>query len=80
MRVAIGGRVDDDLDALAPDQIVLDRIGAAILRADINSGFGRRLASGDVFKFGAVIAGEEDIVMLQVKVRCLGVREPDAGG
>lgn len=70
MGVAIGGGVDDDLDALAMAVGDLRGVGvvtSAVLGTQINGGFGRGLTAGNLVKFAAVIAGEKDVVMREVE-------------
>lgn len=59
MDVAIGGRVDDDLDAFTaacgePDGF--SDMAGAILRADIDGRLGRGFACRDLVEFALVIA------------------------
>ena len=59
MDVAIGGRVDDDLNALAAALGELDGVSdmtGAILRADIDGRLGRGFAGRDLVEFAPVVA------------------------
>ena len=52
MSVAIGGGVDDDLDALVG---VERAVVEPVLRAEIGGWFGREFALGKSIEFGAVV-------------------------
>jgi hypothetical protein len=63
--VAIGGRVDDDLQAFLAE------------RADISGRCGGHAASGDIAEFGGIIGREKDVMMVEIEALGLGVRQPD---
>jgi hypothetical protein len=66
--IAIGRRIDDDLDAFGRVQLtVVD----AVLRANIGRWFGGELALRQGIEFCAVIAGKKDVVVSQVKPVCV---------
>ncbi len=70
MAVAIGGRVDDDLQALASGRLAV----GAIEGADIGGGGGWRGATFDLAKLGLVIGTEEDVMMVKFKALGSGIR------
>lgn len=83
MCVAICGRVDDDLNAFTrvhglgsglPASLFAKP--AAILRADIDGGFGWHFAHRDLLKFTGVIAREKDVVVAEVETAGFGMGEP----
>ena len=80
MGVAIGGRVDDYLEALSPDGCMARGfVRAAINRADICGGLAWRAAARDLVKFAFVMPREEHVVMGEIKACGLGVRIPNEG-
>lgn len=63
MNVAIGWRIDDDLQPLA---LSGQDIGTAfaILRADVDAGIGGRRTASNIGKFTRIIAREQHVVTL----------------
>jgi len=73
MMVAVGWRVDDDLEsfrAVGPGRC------PAILRTDIDGWVAGQTACFDLFEFTAIIVGKEDIVMIERKAFCFGKQCP----
>ena len=58
--VAVGRRVDDDLQAFAAINVA---VVEPVLRADIGCGFGGEMTALERIEFGAVIVRKEHVVM-----------------
>ena len=60
MGVAVGRRIDDDLQAFG---CVLVAVVEAVLSADIGCGLGGKLAAPERIEFGAVVVRKEHVVV-----------------
>lgn len=82
MAIAVGGCIDDHLDAFTTGRCAAQAClrCAAILRAQIDSGIRRSPAARYVSEFAGIIRGEKDIVMLQIKARGARMGKPHERG